>query len=388
MLYTDIKPSTAAKLPPYADALYDALVNYFGPLPKSAQSFQMTGHIMAEKRLFRETKLLPDDLPGFFHGKHRGTEFWMNEQKYEYYRRHLLLHEATHSFMTGNVARTLWPPLWYLEGMAELFGTHRVDARGNVEFRVIPEGKAGYEGHGRIAFIQKEIAAGRALSLREVMSLKTNDFLRDEMYAWSWALCVFLDTHPRYQKRFREVGRDARVGFTKAFTAAFADDVDRLATEWWLFAHAICHGIDVAQFPVTFSASEQALPAELPVHANRGWHDTGVQVRMGRSYRVIADGRFSVAQSPKPWVSEANGITIRYARGLPLGCLVGWIDTGESHRDLEDSEKRPPFQIIRLGNETVFQANSHGRLFLRLNDELNSLADNAGKVTVKIADAK
>ena len=102
VLYTDIKPDTCEPLPGLADQLYEALEDYFGPLPPDREGsvFQMTGYIMADRRLFRETGLLPEDLPGFYHGRHRGAEFWMNDQEYDYYLRHLMLHEATHCFMT------------------------------------------------------------------------------------------------------------------------------------------------------------------------------------------------------------------------------------------------------------------------------------------------
>ncbi len=101
-LFTDIKPELAKDLPPLVDQLYAALENYFGPLPpdREGSTFQMTGYIMADKRVFRETGLLPENLPGFYHGRNRGAEFWINDQEYDYFRRHLMLHEATHCYMT------------------------------------------------------------------------------------------------------------------------------------------------------------------------------------------------------------------------------------------------------------------------------------------------
>ena len=44
--------------------------------------------------------LLPDNLPSFLNGRHRGQEFWLNDQDQDYYRRHLVIHEATHCYMT------------------------------------------------------------------------------------------------------------------------------------------------------------------------------------------------------------------------------------------------------------------------------------------------
>ena len=54
-----------------------------------------------------------------------GAELWLRDQPTPYYRRHLLLHEGTHVFMASFLGGC--GPGWYMEGIAELFGTHRLD---------------------------------------------------------------------------------------------------------------------------------------------------------------------------------------------------------------------------------------------------------------------
>lgn len=132
VLYTDIPAETATRLVGVVDPLYPAWTEYFGPLPpaRDGSEFQVTGYIMTEREKFRRLGLIPGDLRPFINGRHRRYEFWMLDQKTDYYRRHLILHEATHCFMTILEHESNVPEVWYLEGMAELFGTHHFDASG------------------------------------------------------------------------------------------------------------------------------------------------------------------------------------------------------------------------------------------------------------------
>ena len=82
-LYTDVAAEKVQSLLPAVDAVYDALVDYFGPLLPNPErtDFQVTGYLMADKALFRRAGLLPEDLPPFLNGRHRGQEFSVNERR-------------------------------------------------------------------------------------------------------------------------------------------------------------------------------------------------------------------------------------------------------------------------------------------------------------------
>ena len=116
------------------------------------------------------------------------------------------------------------------------------------------------------------------------------------------------------------------------------------------------------------------------VVADRGWQSTGVRVEKGRGLRVVADGRFTLARKPRPWISTADGISFRYHAGLPLGRLVGVV---QPDRATSDS---PP-RVVSLGRDGRLLPRTSGTLFLRLNDFLSELADNTGMVTVEIRNA-
>jgi hypothetical protein len=385
-LYTDIDPEVAATLPPLIDQAYLALVDYFGPLPpnRARTEFHMTGYLIKDEALFREAGLIPGDLPPFEHGRHRRNEFWMREQKYAYYRRHLLIHEVTHCFMT--VMPDTDAPVWYMEGMAECFGTHRTDADGRTTFHVMPTSPEEFAGSGRITAVRTEFAEGRARSIPDILDLQPIEFLKTEQYAWAWALCTFLDTHPRYQKRFRHLrGYLQRNAFPTEFFRAFQPDARDLATEWTLYIQNLQYGYDTTRAAITFQPGMQLDDAETmrraDIQSDRGWQSSGVQVREGERYDIAATGQFELAKLPKPWISEAQGISFRYFNGRPLGELHGAIrtETGETG-GAADSMLRS-FPIGRAG---TIQARFTGTLYLRLNDEWNSLADNQGAVSVEV----
>ncbi len=385
-LYTDIEPRVAATLPAVIDRAYEALEKYFGALPpdRARTEFQMTGYLIGDDALFRETGLIPGDLPRFEHGRHRRNEFWMREQKYDYYRRHLLIHEATHCFMT--TMPDVDAPVWYMEGMAECFGTHRITEDGTFEFRVMPTSPEEFAGSGRITVIRDDCANGKAKSVTEILDLRPEEFLKTDQYAWSWGLCTFLDTHPRYQERFRKLGGHLqRNAFPTEFYRAFSPDTRDLATEWTLFAQNLQYGYDASRAAIDFQLgtelSDSRPRGEIEIKADRGWQSSTVLMREGDEYLISATGRFELAQDPKPWISEPQGISFRYFGGKPLGLLLGCLrteagDTGEA----TDSMLR----VHAIGSGGTFTAPASGTMYLRINDEWNSLNDNKGSVRVEV----
>jgi hypothetical protein len=384
-LYTDIAPEIARGLPRYADLLYAELERYFGPLPpaRDGSVFQVTGYIIKEKALFRQVGLLPEDLPGFLHGRHRGQEFWMNDQQQTYYRRHLMLHEMTHCFM--GVERDGGPPLptWYMEGMAEHFAAHRAEPDGTISFRVMPDGEHDFDGFRRIDIVRDEIAAGRFRTIDGVWSLQPNDFLENPAYAWSWALCHWLDKHPRHHERFRALADSTtQREFTREFLRHFGGDED-LLLGWAVFTAGLCDGYDVPRSAIEFDTDSKPVIGSLTtaIRADRGWQSTPWHVRRGGRYAVSAAGRVHMAQKPIPWVSEPAGITFDYFDGRPIGQLLGAV------RDTSPGLQGPAdglLDVHSLGERYEFTAERDGVLFLRVNDDWGRLADNTGEFTVTI----
>jgi hypothetical protein len=391
-LYTDIEARQAEVLPRVIDAAYDDWTAYFGPLPPNRErsDFQVTGYLMADKAVFRDAGLLPKDLPEFLNGRHRGAEFWMNQQKSDYYRRHLLIHEATHCYMTILGGRL--PPLWYVEGMAELFGTHHMAANGKITFRTFPQRAADYPGHGRITIMRDEIAAGRGLTLDAVEALGANEFLKNESYGWSWGLCEFLEHHPRWREPFHSLARNFNYReFDRAYRAAFDESRNELRAEWTLFASTIHEGIDFERAAVRFGDARPlaaGMAQKIEVKSDRGWQSSGIVLEAGVDYEVTATGRATLGTTPKPWISEPQGITIRYVEGHPMGQLLGWLAPAPNETDRPgqepESRLRRKLAVLSFGPRTTFRADQGGVLLLRVNDRDSELFENKGSYQVEV----
>jgi hypothetical protein len=393
-LYTDIDPKIAKRLPAYIDAAYKAWEQYFGPLPpdREGTDFQITGYIMADDELFRKTGLFPLDLPPFPNGRHRDTEFWVYDQKTDYYRRHLMIHEATHCFMT--TIRDVRIAPWYLEGMAELFGTHNTDATGKIHFGVMPHNKQDFRGLGRITLVQVEIKEDRFRSLSEITALSGDDFLSNDSYAWCWALCEFLDSHPRYQTRFRKLGEhQTPSAFKTGFLEAFQPDITELKNQWCLFAHNLQDGFDTKRNAIDFVSGKPLDPrtklASFSIVSNRGWQSGKIRIEKGREYEVTATENFTLADKPKPWVSEPQGLSIRYFQGRPLGMLLATIhdETSEGIQKA-GTKSNSMLNIIPIGQKRRFTAEFSGTIYFRMNDSFSELADNTGKVHITIGEVQ
>ena len=381
-LYTDIDANVARTLPLLIDQVYVAWEDYFGPFPadRKGTDFQLSGYLMRDMALFRELSLVPEEL-FIEHGRNLRNEFWMRDQKFDYYREHLLIHESTHCFMT--FLPDSMGPVWYMEGMAEYFGSHRLDAERRATFRVMPTSEREFAGFARIMTIREEVAQGKFLSIPVIRALKPAEFLSVHHYAWSWALCIFLDQTPRYQERFQTLGRLYQGSqFARMFDQSFAGDQRDLATEWALFAGNLMYGYDTARAAIDFrTGSELKDERTVQIEANRGWQSSGILVEKGRVYKIAATGRFTLADQPKPWVSEPQGISFRYFDGRPIGTLMGCLRTEEGSTGGENESMLGNFAI---GREHEFHAPATGTLYLRLNDAWNSLHDNNGHADVTI----
>ncbi|WP_010588213.1 hypothetical protein [Schlesneria paludicola] len=384
-LYTDIPLESACDLPDLVDQIYPVWESALGSLPpdRAGTDFQMSGYLIRDLALFRELGLVPEEL-NFEHGRHVRNEFWMREQATDYYRRHLLLHEATHCFMM--YWAEINAPIWYLEGMAEYFAAHRIDDQRRAHFRVMPTSARDFAGFGRILTIHDSVVAGRLKSISEILAFEPHDFRSNDCYAWSWALCAFLDGTPSYQARFRQLNELIHGNqFRPTAIEFFGPQQRELATEWSLFLHHLQDGYDLTRAAIEFQPGLPFSTTETErlarVQADRGWQSSQVQLEAGQRYTVTATGQFTLADTPKPWLSEPQGVTIRYFGGHPIGMLVGCIHPDEGPAGGNDE---PMLRVIPLGRESQFESPVTGTLYLRLNDAWNSLADNRGQVDVTI----
>ena len=392
-LFTDIEAESAKPLPPLADQAFDEFEKYFGKLPPAAdgEEFQINGFLIKDKEKFREAGLLREELRDQLHGRQIGYQFWMMEQPSDYYRRHLLLHEMTHTFMQA-IPRAI-VPVAYLEGMAEHFGTHRLSADGRLTLRIMPHNRADFRGHDRLFLIRQYVRDRGVPELLDLLNWEPSTFrIFNDSYPLAWGACVFLDLHPHTRDRFRRTARSLTDPQAwEKFEEQLQPDGADILTEWTLFAAEAWEGFDFDRMAIEFRAgqrlSELAHDADKPfrveIRSNRGWQSSEVLVEKGRSYDLRATGRFTLADKPKPWASEADGITFRYHNGRPLGQLLGAIRASEK----VDGESESMLNVHSLGTKIRFEAPRTGTLYLRLNDHPGELTDNKGTVLVEFREA-
>ena len=402
-LITDLPSEQAEPLVPLVDALQPFLEEYFGKLPpaRDGSEYRITGFVMEDRNRFVQARLAKADLLDSFHGRQVGAEFWMNNQTLDYYRQHLLLHEAVHCYMRHLPGEAGFP-MWYLEGMAEMIATHHrgIDEPEVVpppstpppefSFNVMPAERMRFRGLERIIVLQRDVKKNGVRSIAQIRALTGNDFKKGvEAYAWCWALCRFLDSHPGTKERFRRLARsfvssptsdlaDADYHPPGAINSFFYNASANLETEWALFVSNIEHGYDFDSHAIVFQ-NGRPLDADFhvtEVESRQSWQTTLLQVEAGTTYEITAAGQVTLKQDERPWLSEANGISFHYHKGNPLGRLLAVIHV----------EGKPDTMLhsIPLGNTATVTPTQTGTLYLRINDRPGSLSDNKGKLSVTI----
>jgi hypothetical protein len=379
-LFTDLGPDEEIDvLPEVFRQAFPQWCAYFGVDPADHADWHATGFLMQDGDAFRRAGLLPDALPTFENGFSWNYDLWLYEQPSAYYRRHLLLHEGTHSFM-NTVLGACGPP-WYMEGTAELLGTHRWHP-GQLRMGHMPASREEVPMWGRIKMVQDAYADRRGQTLPNVIGYRPSAHSENEAYAWCWAAAAFLDGHPRYRERFRQLPRFVlEPDFSDRFSRLIGDDWDALNEEWEVFVADLEYGYDIARTAVDFSPG-QPLPeagTSVRVAADRGWQNSGLRLEAGRPYRLRAAGRYQVADQPQIWWCEPGGVSIRYYKGLPLGALLAAV---QADPPMEGAS--PLTRPIAVGLGATLRPTHSGTLFLRINDSAGELDDNAGTLLVHI----
>jgi len=380
-LFTDLASDEEIDaLPQVFDQAFPQWCEYFSIDPSDHPEWNVTGFLIGDQEAFQQAGLMPESLPPFEHGFSWNYDLWLYEQPSAYYRRHLLLHEGTHSFM-NTILRGCGPP-WYMEGMAELLGTH-LWQEGRLTLNYMPARREDVPMWGRIKIIKDDYAANRAKSFQGVLDYSPRAHLRTEPYAWCWAAAAFLDGDPRYRERFRQLSRLVlEADFNARFRRLMGDDWDALAEQWQVFVADIEYGYDVARAAVDLTPGQPLAEAgaSIRVEAARGWQNSGLRVEGGVTYRLRASGRYQVAQQPQIWWCEPGGVSIRYYKGRPLGMLLAAVCASPARPEEPSGLLRP--SAVGLG--ATLKPTQSGTLFLRINDSGAELADNAGTLTVHV----
>ncbi|MCA9258293.1 MAG: hypothetical protein KDA61_03785, partial [Planctomycetales bacterium] len=149
------------------------------------------------------------------------------------------------------------------------------------------------------------------------------------------------------------------------------------------------YGYDLARMTVHHAAAREPDPkSRCEIRADHGWQSTGWRLRAGQSYQLSAEGRFTVADAPRPWICEADGITIDFVAGRPLGRLIGTLrpEAASGENSAPDGVAEE-FHVFDVGSRSDYVPPVAGVLYLRVNDSPASLHDNSGGLQVSISAA-
>ncbi|MBR0236755.1 MAG: hypothetical protein IJQ39_01555 [Thermoguttaceae bacterium] len=355
----------------YLDQATQQFAAYFKVPSYQVASWKIRACVMKNNVPFMMNDLLPDGLPPFDYGFQYGNNVWLYAQESRDYQRHLFLHECTHAFM--NQILKGCGSLWFGEGLAEYFGTHRIE-NGRLTMGVMPRSRNEFPHWGRIRFIQNDLQNDVFVPLNAFFSteLKSQD---NRSYAWAWALVWMMNSNPSqkailqrlavvdqgktYSQRAQNVNR--------MFREAFTDDQWReFSMQWEAFISDLEYGMDPELCHIENAPSVTPLNklSSQIIRTDKDWQNVGVSLEKGKKYQIKAMGEYNVCAGDKTWPCEPNGITIRYFRQKPLGALLAAIvapNDGEVDR-LEGFNKP-----IVVGNSVQFTAPQSGALWFKIN---------------------
>ncbi len=399
-LYTDVRDRTDIdELPTVFDAAVPQWCKLFSIDPARAESWRMRAFVMEEAERFRTAGLIPADLPEFPAGYQRGHEMWVFLQPGTFYTRHLLLHEGTHGMMIWFLKGMGNP--WYTEGMAELLGLHRWDARSQtpteklqLQYRVRDRRECDH--WGRVKILRDDWATGELNSLDDVLNFPGVSFRDVKSYAWAWAACDFLSQHELSRKAFGELINHVRLPpalFNAKIRQPLAHAWPQLERDWQLFLSEMDYGYQVERGQLTQAQQTAATEAKFTVsiRSDRSWQIAELAVKQGERYRVQSTSQFVVGKlGEQPLRCKPNGITLDYYRGQPLGVLLAGVVGNATEPPAEGRRGSAEIDIAGLlhphvvGRDSIIEIEHDGRLCLRINESPAKLADNQGVLEVTL----
>ena len=383
-------------LPGVFDAAWAGWCDHYGLDRGAHRDWHALGCLIVDRERFRAAGLLPETIPDFVNGHCHADRFWLADQSNPDYRRHLLLHEGVHAFTL--TLRDLDAPTWYTEGIAEYLATHRLGATtdgGGFLATPMPSRAGDVEQLGRIERIRFLRAQNACPGLEEIFATTATAHRDLSDYAGSWAAVALLARHPRYAQVFRTAERGPLdAAFTRRLSTAPGWDAALAARDFDAFTDELDYGYDADRSEIDWSPGRPlGDPRSIAVDGPRGWQNSGWSLEGGRRYSFTAAGRCAVGslvggsagkgREPRRLESTADGISLRWYRGRPLGRLLvaQWVEE-------PPGGGRPRFVVLTEGGEGSFTAAVDGPVFCKINDPPGELADNEGRLDVTIAPAE
>ena len=356
----------------------------FWQLPDDAlRHWKVQAHVIRDKSRFYREGMIPPAVPDFPYGYALNNQIWVMAQQSDYYTRHLLLHEGVHALAYDQFGGA--GPSWFMEGSAEMLAVH--SGSGNeTKINQIPANRESVPYWGRFRKISEQRTEKSIPSLNKVI-----DYPRDlqsdvAAYSWSWAAVMLLNEYPEYRDSFfasARNGSDSDAVFNAQLKQTLRSQWPVVDARWRLMCHSLDYGYDWDRERVELAMSDQewnGQPISFKVAADRGWQSIGVRLTAGTKLKLTPGGRCTLANEPKPWVSEPAGVTIRYVRGRPLGQLLACIVSNAP----DNAATLKPLPVAAITRPMQIPIKQNCWMLFRVNDAVGELDDNQGGYAVKI----
>ncbi len=368
------------------DAATQQWVVYWGLSPETVADWSVDAIVMSDRQSATIAGLMLPRIPDFKFGYAAGNTIYVIGQSSAYYTEHLLLHEGVHALALHAFGGR--GPTWFMEGMAELLSTHR--GRGSlVEINRIPTSREESPFWGRLKLIREQRDNAAIPTVEAIMKVQPRLDGDVSDYSWSWAVCMLLTEYPEYNETFKSMtvaGHDSSIELTRQLYQRLVTQWPVLVARFRLMSHSLDYGFDWQRERVAISIRDPAWkrePLELAIDANKGWQSAGVLFPAGARVNVQATGVCVLANEPKPWRSEPDGVTLRYHDGIPLGRLLACVLPIEYDRAAKTLH---PLHTESIGSSGVIEINQPSWLVFRINDYVGELDDNSGAYSVQLSD--
>ncbi|GAA5510852.1 hypothetical protein [Novipirellula caenicola] len=359
----------------------------FWGLPEHAlDSWSVKAFVMQDKTPFLRAGLIDPRVPDFNQGYALGNSLWIMKQPSDYYTRHLLLHEGVHALAAEQFGGA--GPSWFMEGTAELLSTHS-GSGATTQINQLPVDRESVPYWGRLKLIRQRREEGSIPTLETVMRYPVNLNGDAERYGWCWAAAMLLSEYDEYRDVFiaaARSGRDSSTHFTRQIYQRLLPQWPAVIARWRLMCHELDYGFDWERERVELAVDDpqwNGQPILQDIAAAKGWQSLGVRVPAGTRFNISAQGRCVIAKRDKDWQSEANGVTIQYVNGRPLGqllaCLVPLRQTSQPRCD--------PLEVVPVNDAIELQTTVESWIVLQINDDVAQRSDNSGSYSIKLSAA-
>ncbi|KAA5540441.1 hypothetical protein FYK55_20740 [Roseiconus nitratireducens] len=345
-------------------------------------SWSVDAFVIRESELFRQSGDLPAEL-NFPFGFASAGNLWVNRQPSDYYTRHLLLHEGVHALAIDQFGGA--GPSWFAEGMAEMLSVHRGVGR-DVQIGIVPQSRDAVPYWGRFKRMSQRREENRVPTLESVLAYPRELNSDVEAYGWSWAAVMLLAEYPEYRPtllRAARRGDDPSEAFSAILRRQIGSAWPIVQARWRLLTATLDYGFDWQEERVPLSIKDgvwNGSPIHKTIQADTGWQSLGGRFAPGTRLSITPEGRCTLAEEPRPWVSEPPGVTIHYAMDRPLGQLLLCVLPNAT----EESDFLEPLRVQPVTSRLDLVIDCHCWLLFRINDHLGDRGNNRGGYQVTV----